>query len=66
VVKLQQYARAGIPFYWRIEQTPAEVPLVYSYLLDAASGSYRESEVFTGVVKATAPFTVDVDLTSLV
>lgn len=65
VVKLQQYARAGIRFYWRIEQSPGTVPLVYAYLLDAATCAYREAEVFTGVVKATVPFLLDLDLTSL-
>lgn len=65
VVKLQQYARAGIPFYWRIEQSAGTVPLVYTYLLDAATCAYREGDVFTGVVKASAPFALDVDLTSL-
>ncbi|NJP42604.1 Uma2 family endonuclease [Actinacidiphila epipremni] len=65
VVKLQQYARAGIPFYWRIEQSAGTVPLVYTYLLDAATCAYREGDVFAGVVKASAPFALDVDLTSL-
>lgn len=65
VVKLQQYARAGVPFYWRIEQSPGAVPLVYTYLLDQASGTYRDGEIFTGVVRSTVPFTVDIDLTNL-
>ncbi|WP_420711800.1 Uma2 family endonuclease [Streptomyces sp. NRRL F-5123] len=65
VVKLQQYARAGVPFYWRIEQSAGTVPLVYTYLLDQASDTYREGEVFTGVVKAAVPFAVDIDLTNL-
>jgi Uma2 family endonuclease len=66
IVKLQQYARAGITFYWRIEQEPGTAPVVYTYVLDTATGHYREAEVFTGVVKATAPFAVDIDLTSVV
>ncbi|AJE83871.1 hypothetical protein SLNWT_3495 [Streptomyces albus] len=65
VVKVDQYARAGIPFYWRIEQTPTRVPLVCTYVLDPASGRYREAEVFTGTVKARAPFDLDLDLTVL-
>ncbi|SHK67944.1 Uma2 family endonuclease [Actinacidiphila paucisporea] len=64
-VKLHQYAVAGIPFYWRVEQTPTDVPVVYAYVLDPASGRYRDTDVFTGVIKATAPFAVDVDLTSV-
>ncbi|WP_371790903.1 Uma2 family endonuclease [Streptomyces sp. NBC_01471] len=62
VVKVDQYARAGIPFYWRIEQAATGVPLVYTYVLDLASKTYRDGEVFTGVIKAAAPFSVTVDL----
>jgi Uma2 family endonuclease len=65
IVKLEQYARAGIAFYWRVEQSPSTVPLVYTYLLDPASGSYRQGEVFAGTVKAGAPFPVEVDLGAL-
>ncbi|MET7283960.1 Uma2 family endonuclease [Kribbella sp. NPDC005582] len=60
-----QYAKAGIAFYWRVEQAATGVPIVYTYVLDPASRTYRDSEVFTGEVKATAPFPVAVQLTSL-
>jgi hypothetical protein len=56
VVKLNQYASAGIPFYWRVELTPTHIPVVYTYLLDSASRRYRDGDVFTGLVKATVPF----------
>jgi len=62
IVKLDQYARSGIPFYWRVELTATGIPIVYSYLLDSASRRYRDGEVFTGLVKATAPFPVEIDL----
>jgi Uma2 family endonuclease len=62
VVKLDQYARAGIAFYWRVELTATGIPVVYSYLLDSASRRYREGEVFTGLIKATVPFPVEIDL----
>jgi Uma2 family endonuclease len=65
VVKLDQYARAGIGFYWRVELTATSVPVVYTYVLDPAIRRYRESEVFTGTVKAAAPFPVEIDLTTL-
>jgi Uma2 family endonuclease len=65
IVKADQYAKAGIAFYWRIEQAATGVPLVYAYVLDPASRSYREVEVFTGTVKATLPFTVEIDLSTL-
>ncbi|MFE5157621.1 Uma2 family endonuclease [Streptomyces sp. NPDC056697] len=65
IVKVDQYARAGIAFYWRIEQAATGVPLVYTYVLDPVTRTYREGEVFTGVVKVVAPFPVRVDLGQL-
>ncbi len=65
IVKTDQYAKAGIAFYWRIEQAATGLPLVYTYLLDPATKTYREGDVFTGTVKAVAPFTVEVDLSSI-
>jgi Uma2 family endonuclease len=65
IVKVDQYAKAGIPFYWRVEQSVTGLPLVYTYLLDPASRVYRDGDLFTGVVKAAAPFPVEVDLSTL-
>jgi Uma2 family endonuclease len=65
IVKTEQYARAGIPFYWRVEQAEAGTPIVYTYVLDPATGRYRDGEVFTGIVKATAPLVTEVDLRGL-
>ncbi|WP_340558445.1 Uma2 family endonuclease [Streptomyces sp. GSL17-111] len=65
IVKVDQYAKAGIPFYWRIEQSATGVPIVYTYVLDPANRAYRDGEVFTGTVKATAPFPVTADLGTL-
>ncbi|MFC4070858.1 Uma2 family endonuclease [Actinoplanes subglobosus] len=62
IVKVDQYARAGIPFYWRVEQAATGVPLVYTYILDPAAGRHRDGDVFTGIVKLTAPFAVEIDL----
>ncbi|MFF2522149.1 Uma2 family endonuclease [Streptomyces liangshanensis] len=62
IVKVDQYAKAGIPFYWRIEQAATGVPLVYTYVLDPASGGYRDGEVFAGVVKVVARYSVEIDL----
>jgi hypothetical protein len=38
---------------------------VYTYVNDSASRRYRDSDVFTGLVKATVPFSVEIDLSSL-
>lgn len=64
IVKLDQYASAGIAFYWRVELTATDIPVIYTYLLDSASRHYREGDVFTGLVKASAPFPVEIDLTT--
>ncbi len=37
IVKAEQYARAGISYYWRVEQPPAGVPVVCTYVLDPAT-----------------------------
>ncbi|MGW1866707.1 Uma2 family endonuclease [Streptomyces mauvecolor] len=62
IVKVDQYARSGIAFYWRIEQAATGVPLVYTYVLDPATKTYREGDMFTGIVKVSAPFPVEIDL----
>ncbi|WP_280479269.1 Uma2 family endonuclease [Nocardia cyriacigeorgica] len=62
VVKVDQYAKAGIAFYWRAEQAATGVPLVYTYVLDPATMTYRTGDMFTGTVKVTAPFSVVIDL----
>ena len=36
IVKADQYAKATIPFYWRIEQIATGAPLLYTYVLDPA------------------------------
>ncbi|WP_374492216.1 hypothetical protein [Streptomyces sp. ICN903] len=61
-ITAEQYARAGIAFYWRVEQAATGVPLVYTHVLDPAAGVYRDGEVFTGEVRVSAPFPVKVDL----
>jgi Uma2 family endonuclease len=62
IVKVDQYAKAGIAFYWRIEQAATGVPIIYTYVLDPATKVYRDGEMFTGTIKAAAPFAVCVDL----
>lgn len=62
VVKRDQYAKAGIEFYWRVEEAATGVPLVYTHVLDPAAGSYRDGEVLTGVLTVTAPFALELDL----
>ncbi len=65
IVKADQYARAGITFYWRVEQAATGAPLVHTHLLDAAIGRYRAGELFTGKVTISVPFPVDLDLSGV-
>lgn len=62
IVKVDQYAKAGIAFYWRVEQAATGLPLIYTYVLDPATGLYRTGEMFTGAIEASAPFPVEIDL----
>ncbi|MET4922068.1 Uma2 family endonuclease [Streptomyces sp. PSRA5] len=62
IVKVDQYAKAGIAFYWRIERAATGVPIIGTYVLDPATKAYRDGGMFTGVIKAAAPFSVTVDL----
>ncbi|MEV0334707.1 Uma2 family endonuclease [Nocardia sp. NPDC050717] len=62
IVKLDQYAKAGIAFFWRVEQAATGVPLVYTYILDPATRTYRTGDMFTGIIKVPVPFSVEVDL----
>lgn len=48
-----------------VEQAATGVPLIYTYILDPATRAYRTGEMYTGIIKATAPFTVDIDLSDI-
>ncbi|MEU6237822.1 Uma2 family endonuclease [Kitasatospora sp. NPDC047058] len=65
VVRTDRYAKAGIPFHWRVEQVAARVPVVHTHVLDPASRAYCDGEVFAGTVKTAVPFPVEVDLGAL-
>ncbi|MGQ4596834.1 Uma2 family endonuclease [Nocardia sp. R6R-6] len=62
IVKVDQYAKAGIAFYWRVEQAVTGVPLIYTYVLDPATMTYRTGEIYTGILEVAAPFPVKIDL----
>lgn len=46
--KVEEYARAGIPTYWRVEQTTDDGAIVHVYEIDEASGHY-------GLVRSIGP-----------
>jgi Uma2 family endonuclease len=60
-----EYAGAGIAYYWRVEQVAHGIPVVHTYVLDPAAHMYRATDVFPGVVKTVAPFPIEIDLTKL-
>ena len=45
-------------------KAPIDVPVVYTDVLDPASRSYRDGQVFTGLVDTAAPFPVKIDLST--
>src|SRR4051812_25299894 len=48
--KPAEYAVAGIPHYWRVEQRPAGL-IVYTYRLDAAAKVYAAIDTHSRVLK---------------
>jgi Uma2 family endonuclease len=61
VLKPAKYARAGIPFYWRVDRDDDGVPVCYTYQLDKATQAYQPAGLFRSVVKAALPFPVEID-----
>ncbi|WP_246102940.1 Uma2 family endonuclease [Streptomyces piniterrae] len=64
--KPHKYAKAGIPFFWRVEMTSAdELPLVHVFELDKISHTYESMGTFHSRLKLSAPFDIDIDLTAI-
>jgi Uma2 family endonuclease len=62
--KPQLYGKAGIPHFWRVENTAGR-PTVYVYELDPATGAYTPTGIFHDRLKITVPFDIDIDLTEI-
>jgi Uma2 family endonuclease len=62
--KPQLYAAAGIPHFWRVENTGGR-PTVYVYELDPATKVYTLTGIHHDLLKLTVPFDIDIDLTRL-
>ncbi|GAB2806479.1 Uma2 family endonuclease [Actinoallomurus bryophytorum] len=60
--KPQLYAAAGIPHFWRVENTGGR-PTVYVYELDPATRAYTLTGIHHDLLKLTVPF--DIDLTEI-
>jgi Uma2 family endonuclease len=62
--KPQLYAAAGIPHFWRVENTEGR-PTVYVYELDPATNAYTLTGIHHELLKLTVPFDIDIDLTEI-
>jgi Uma2 family endonuclease len=62
--KPQLYAAAGIPHFWRVENT-GDRPTVYVYELDPATKAYTLTGIHHDLLKLTVPFDIDIDLTEI-
>ncbi|MER7790965.1 Uma2 family endonuclease [Streptomyces sp. NPDC097640] len=60
-----KYAQAKIPHFWRIEDE-AGAPTVHTYELDGMTSTYVATGIHRDRLKATVPFSLDIDLKSLV
>ncbi|MFI1914804.1 Uma2 family endonuclease [Nocardia sp. NPDC020380] len=64
MIRPMDYARAGIPFFWRIEAEDFE-PVVYTYRLDETTGQYSPIDVHRKSLRTDAPFEMDIELMGL-
>jgi Uma2 family endonuclease len=64
--KPQLYARAGIPYYWRIEQEGDDAVLFsYEKDLGSPSGDYCQPTVHRKKLALSQPFDIELDLTDI-
>ncbi|WP_271216353.1 Uma2 family endonuclease [Streptosporangium carneum] len=59
--KPELYAEAGIPHFWRVENTQGQ-PTVYVYELDPATRRYALMGIHHDRLKVSLPFEIDIDL----
>lgn len=63
-LKPAKYAGAGIPHFWRVENSDGRA-VVYVYELDPSTSSYGTAGMFHGRLKVDVPFPIDLDLTEI-
>jgi Uma2 family endonuclease len=63
-VKPIKYAKADIPYFWRIERA-ADRPVVYTFELDTATSAYAPTGIHRDRLKLDVPFPIDIDLATL-
>lgn len=62
--KPHKYARAGIPYYWRIERKDVGRLVAYTFELDGDLGSYRPTGTYVNTVTVEQPYPIDLDLSA--
>ncbi|WP_233525988.1 Uma2 family endonuclease [Actinomadura spongiicola] len=62
--KPQLYAEAGIPHFWRVENSDGR-PMVCVFELDAGTRKYVATGIHHDRLKLTVPFDIDIDLTEI-
>ncbi|MFE3327740.1 Uma2 family endonuclease [Streptomyces sp. NPDC059176] len=64
--KPHKYAGAGIPYFWRVEMAGEDdLPVVHVFELDKESRAYMLSGTFRDRLKASVPFSIDIDLSEI-
>ncbi|WP_327317812.1 Uma2 family endonuclease [Streptomyces sp. NBC_01235] len=63
-VKPRKYAEAGIPHYWRVEESEG-LPVVYVYELDPATSTYVPTGIYHDKLELALPFPLTIDLTAI-
>ncbi|WP_306356842.1 MULTISPECIES: Uma2 family endonuclease [unclassified Nocardia] len=59
-----KYAKAGIPYYWRVERRDGDA-VVYAYELDPATSRYCPTGIFHDRIHMSVPFPVEIELTAI-
>ncbi|MEV7196841.1 Uma2 family endonuclease [Streptomyces sp. NPDC093510] len=64
--KPQKYAAAGIPNFWRVEQTgTGRRPVIHVYELDQVTNAYVHMGIHRDQIKVSKPYDIDIDLTAI-
>ncbi|MFE9016597.1 Uma2 family endonuclease [Streptomyces cyaneofuscatus] len=63
--KPRKYAAAGVVHFWRVEQGPDGLPVVYVYELDPALKAYTPTGIHRDKLTLTVPFPLEIDLTAI-
>ncbi|MFF0608482.1 Uma2 family endonuclease [Nocardia tengchongensis] len=64
MIRPMDYARAGIPYFWRIESEDFE-PVIYTFQLDETTGQYSPTDVHRKLLRTTQPFAMEIQLLGL-